>query len=102
MLMTIVLHTALSKDSQSSLDRLFSLSKHWFLAHDFLLSPTKSEASYFGTQQRLEIFNLSTYIDLADSHVPVHDHLKIVGVTIDKQFMFVPPYSAHVYNKVTW
>jgi len=68
-----VLYTALSKDSQSGLDRLANCSvhlKHWFLAHD--LNPTKSEASYFGTRQRLD------------------------------QFTFAPPYSAHVYNKVTW
>jgi len=47
-----VLYTALSKDSQSGLDRRANCSvhlKHWFLAHDLLLNPTKSQASYFGT-----------------------------------------------------
>jgi len=87
-----VLYTALAKDSQSGLDRLTNCSvhlKHWFLAHD-LLDPTKSEASYFGTRLRLDIFNLRTDIDIADSHIPVHDHLKILGVTIDKHFTFAP------------
>jgi len=53
--------------------------------------------------QRVDIFNLPTDIDigLADSHSPVHDYLKIMGVTIEKQFTLAPPYSAHVYNKVT-
>jgi len=39
---------------------LFSSPKHWFLAHDLLLNPTKSESSYFSTRQRLDIFNLPT------------------------------------------
>jgi len=85
------LYCSLSKDSVG-LDRLTNCSvhqKHWFLAHD-LLNPTKSESSYFGTRQRLDFFNLPTDIDIADSHIPVHDHLKTLGVTMDKHFTFAP------------
>jgi len=92
MLMTLS-SILLSLKTQSGLDRLTNCSvnqKHWFLAHDLLLNPTKSESSYLGTRQRLDIFNLPTDIDIADSHIPVHDLLKILGVTIDKHFTFAP------------
>jgi len=83
-----VLYTALFKDSQSGLDRLTNCSvhlQHWFLTHALLLNPTKSEASYFGTRQRLDIFNLPADNVVAKSHIPVHEHLKIQGVTIDRR-----------------
>jgi len=65
---------------------LLSLKTQYGLRHN----STKSESSYFGTRQRLDIFNLRTDINIADSHIPVHDHLKILGVTIDKHFRFAP------------
>jgi len=67
MLMTLA-SMLLSLKTQSDLDRLTNCSvhlKHWFLAHDRLLNPTKSESSYFGTRQRLiDIFNLPTDINM--------------------------------------
>ena len=39
--------------------------------------------------KRLKIFNLPTNIVIADSNILVHDHLKILGVIIDKPFTFV-------------
>jgi len=36
------------------------------------------------------MFNLPTDIVIADSHISVHDHLNILGVTIDKDFAFAP------------
>jgi len=58
------LYCSLSIDSQSGLDRLANCSvhlKHWFLVHDLLLNPTKSEASYFGTWQPATWYLQSSY-----------------------------------------
>ena len=60
------------------------------MVHDLLLNSAKSEASYFGTRQQLNTFNLPTDIVVADSNILVNDLRKILGVIIDKHCTFVP------------
>jgi len=56
----------------------------------FLILLNQKHLTSISTRQRHDSFNLPTDIDIAGSNIPVHDHLKILSVTIDKHFTFAP------------
>ena len=44
----------------------------------------KSEAILLGTRQRAHGYSSLATINVAGSHIPLADHIKILGVTLDK------------------
>ena len=56
----------------------------WFCANGMALNPDKSEAILIGTRQRSSSYcNLAT-VNVARSQITLADHIKILGVTLDK------------------
>ena len=49
------------------------------------LNPEKSESILLGTRQRSDSYNDVTSVDVAGAVVPLSDHIKVLGVTLDSQ-----------------
>src|SRR5664279_3908570 len=93
------LYNSLTGDIGCCLSQLTDCSlaiHHWFLSHDLLINPTKSEAAFFGTRQRLANTTLPTAISIAGVEIPIKDSLKILGVSLDKSLTF----SGHIQTIV--
>jgi len=58
------------------------------------LNPDKSDAIIIGTHQRSFSYSNITTIDVAGSTIPLADHIKVLGVTLDKQLTFDDHVSA--------
>jgi len=58
----------------------------WFCANGIALNPHKSEAILLGTRQRAHSYSSLATVNVASSHIPLADHTKIIGVTLDKNF----------------
>ena len=56
----------------------------WFCANGMALNPDKSEAILVGTRQRSSSYSNLTTVNVAGSQIPLADHIKILGVTLDK------------------
>ena len=57
----------------------------WFCGNGMALNRDKSEAILLGTRQRTHsYYNLAT-VNVAGSQIPLPDHIKILGVTLDKK-----------------
>jgi len=48
------------------------------------LNPEKSEAILLGTRQRAHSYSSLATVNVAGSQIPLADHIKILGVTFDK------------------
>jgi len=48
------------------------------------LNPDKSEAILLGTRQRAHSYSSLATVNVASSQIPLADHIKILGVTLDK------------------
>ena len=48
------------------------------------LNPDKSEAILLGTRQRAHSYSSLATVNVAGSQIPLADHIKILGVTLDK------------------
>jgi len=48
------------------------------------LNPEKSEAILLGTRQRAYSYSSLATVNVAGSQIPLADHIKILGVTLDK------------------
>ena len=48
------------------------------------LNPDKSEAVLLGTRQRAHSYSSLATVNVASSQIPLADHIKILGVTLDK------------------
>ena len=61
-------------------------SLHAWCCHNSLsLNPDKSDSVLFGTRQRSHSFSDVTAINVAGSVVPLADHVKLLGVTLDNR-----------------
>jgi hypothetical protein len=61
-----------------------SLALHAWSYHNSLsLNPDKSDSVIFGTRQRSQSFSDVTMVNVAGSVVPMADHVKLLGVTLD-------------------
>ena len=56
----------------------------WFCANDMALNPNKSEAILLGTRQRAHSYSSLATVNVVGSQIPLADHIKILGVTLDK------------------
>ena len=56
----------------------------WFCANGMALNPDKSEAILLGTRQRAHSYSNLATVNVAGSQIPLTDHIKILGVTLDK------------------
>ena len=58
----------------------------WFCANGMAPNPEKTEAILLGTCQRAHsYFSLAT-VNVAGSQIPLADHIKILGFTLDKTY----------------
>ena len=66
----------------------------WFSHYGLALNPDKSDAIIFGTAQRTRsVTNFST-VNVAGAIVPISDHIKLLGVTLDSRLTFDTHISA--------
>ena len=56
----------------------------WFCANGMALNPDKSESILLGTHQRAHSYSSLATVNVAGSQIPLADHIKILGVTLDK------------------
>jgi len=82
------LHISVSKSSASAdlriLESALCTLSSWF-AHNWLaLNPEKSDAILLGTHQRNSTLASVTGVNVSGSTVPLSDHIKLLGVTLDK------------------
>jgi len=69
----------------------------WFLHNGLVLNPTKVEGICFGTNPRLKSLSSLTSFEVAGSFVPLVNHVKLLGVTIDNHLNF----DHHISNVCT-
>jgi len=55
----------------------------WFCENGMALNPTKSDAIFFGTSQRLKTMTSLSSVKLDDSVIQFSDTVKILGATLD-------------------
>ena len=55
----------------------------WCCHNSLSLNPDKSDSVLFGTRQRAHSFSDITTVNVAGSVVPMADHVKLLGVTLD-------------------
>jgi hypothetical protein len=55
----------------------------WCCHNSLSLNPDKSDSVLFGTRQRSHSFSAVTTVNVAGSVVPLADHVKLLGVTLD-------------------
>ena len=67
----------------SSLSSCLCSLHSWFSLNGLALNPDKSDAILFGTSQRSHSYTSLISFDVAGSTVPLSDHVKILGVTLD-------------------
>ena len=60
----------------------------WFLQNGLALNPDKTEAICFGTPGRRKSLDHLTSINVSDSQIHMSDHIKLLGVTLDKSLNF--------------
>ena len=92
------LYVAISKDNHflalNQLEHCLVILHTWFCHNGLALNPDKSDAIIFGTAQRTRYLpNLST-VDVAGAIVPISDHIKLLGVTLDSRLAFNTHISA--------
>jgi len=58
------------------------------------LNPDKSDAIIIGTRRRSCSYSALTSVDVASSTIPLADHVKNLGVTLDKHLTFNDHVSA--------
>jgi len=61
---------------------------YWFCQNGMALNPDKSDAIIIGTHQRSSSYCNITSIDVADSTIPLADHIKVLDITLDKNLTF--------------
>ena len=85
------LHIAISKPTETTdihlLESTLLALSSWFSHNWLALNPDKSDAILLGTQQRNKTLNISN-VNVAGSIVPLSDHIKLLGVTIDNSLSF--------------
>jgi len=74
--------------SLCSLQRCVSSLHRWFLHNGLVLNPTKTEAISFGINPRLNSLSSLTSIEVAGSSVPLANHIKLLGDTLDNHLSF--------------
>jgi hypothetical protein len=83
------LYIGLSPDNPSpaisTLTTCLSSLQAWFCLNGMALNPDKSEAILLGTTQRAHSYTHLTSVDVAGCSVPLSDHVKVLGVTLDSR-----------------
>ena len=59
----------------------------WFCQNGLALNADKSESILLGTRQRSKSYRDVTSVNVADAIVPLTDHVKLLGVTLDSHLM---------------
>ena len=60
----------------------------WFSHNGLALNADKSESILLGTRQRSHSYRDVTSVNVADAIVPLTDHVKLLGVTLDSHLTF--------------
>jgi len=86
------LHIAISPSTSSNelhkLESALNTLSYWFSQNWLALNPEKSDAILLGTHQRNNsLANVST-VNVAGSTVSLSDHIKLLGITLDKNLTF--------------
>jgi len=58
----------------------------WFCANSMALNPEKSEAILLSIRQRAHSYSSLATVNVASSQIPLADHIKILGFTLDKTY----------------
>jgi len=77
-----------------NLTQCLSALHSWFCPNGMALNPDKSDAIIIGTRQRSCSYSALTSVDVAGSTIPLADHVKILGITLDKHLTFDDHVSA--------
>ena len=73
---------------QNQLEHCLVILHTWYCHSGLALNPDKSDAIVFSTDQRPHYLpNLST-VNVAGAIVPISDHIKLLGVTLDSKLIF--------------
>ena len=72
----------------SNLTGCLSALNSWFCINGLALNPDKSDAILLGTRQRSASYSSLTTVDVAGSGISLSDHIKVLGVTLDKHLTF--------------
>lgn len=78
----------------SALDACTSDVKLWFMQNGLQLNPDKSEALIMGTANQLRAASSVTSLKVAGVDLPVADHMRILGVVLDRRLTFDKHVSA--------
>jgi len=71
-----------------NLTQCLSALHSWFCLNGMALNSDQSDAIIIGTRQRSCSYSALTSVDVAGSTIPLADHVKILGVTLDKNLTF--------------
>jgi len=72
----------------SNLTGCLSALNFWFCINGLALNPDKSNAIVLGTRQRSASYSSFTTVEGAGSDILLSDHIKVLGVTLDKHLTF--------------
>jgi len=72
----------------SNLSGCLSALNSWFCINGLALNPDKSDAIVLETRQRSASYSSLTSVDDAGSTIALADHIKVLGVTLDKHLTF--------------
>ena len=72
----------------SKLTLCLSSLQHWFSQNGLALNAEKSESILLGTRQRSPSYSNVSSVNVADATVPLTDHVKLLGVTLDSHLTF--------------
>lgn len=86
------LYIGISRSNASTnlniLESALSTLSFWFSKNWLALNPEKSEAILFGTHQRNSTLADISSINVAGSTITLADHIKLLGITLDKSLTF--------------
>jgi hypothetical protein len=72
----------------NTLESALSILSSWFSHNWLALNPDKSDAILLGTRQRNSTLAGVRSVNVAGSTVPLSDHIKLLGVTLDNSLSF--------------
>jgi len=73
----------------------------WFCVDGTALNPDKSEAILLGICHRADSYSNLATVSIAHCEIPLADHIKILGVTLDKN-LFMDNYVNSVGKSVPY
>jgi len=93
----LFISSACLSSSLCSLQRCVSSLHSWFLHNGLVLNQIKTEAICFSTNPRLKSLSSLTSIEIAGSYVPLANHNKLLGITLDNHLNF----NRHISNVIS-